>query len=390
MTVVIPCFDEPEPCKALKNLAECHPIKENIEIIVVVNCGENAENDVKRRCTQNYRDVCEFAHQFSRPDFVVSPRFLPDMPQKHAGVGLARKTGMDEAARRSPDKSVIICFDADTQCSHNYFTAIEEYLRQNPKIEAGSIRFEHPIDNNQYPKHILEGIVKYELHLRYYIQALRYAQLPFAYHTVGSAMFCTTSIYKKSGGMNKRKAGEDFYFLQKLIPYAQFGEINTCKVIPSPRISSRVPFGTGRAMMKYAEGEDILTYSLEAFDGLAKFVEKIPSLYKANNIKQKEMLINLPESLTDYLESIKYLEAISEINENCADFHSFKQRFFTWFNAFRTLKYLNQVHSDIFQKKPVAKEAAKLLQRENQNNNLIEDPKNLLIQYRNYQLRIKN
>jgi hypothetical protein len=376
MIAVVPCFDEPDTCKALKSLADCFRPSLPAEVIFVVNYGEQVEEEAKLRCAKNYEEACDFARRFSRPDFVVSPRFVPDMPRKHAGVGLARKIGMDEAARRLHPKGLILCCDADAEYDRNYFIAIEKYFKENPRTEAGSIYFEHPVEGDEYPKEIYEGIIKYELHLRYYNQAQRWAGLPFAWHTVGSAMFCTAETYLKAGGMNRRKAGEDFYFLQKLIPHVHFAEINSTRVIPSPRISTRVPFGTGRAMLKYIDGEDILTYSLEAFVPLGELVKTVPELYRADKILQGKILRRFHPRFALYLKSINFYAAIDELNENCADYKSFEKRFFTWFNAFRTLKYLNEAHLDFFPKAPVAKEASKLLRIENIN------PKEILEQYR--------
>src|SRR5213594_3575687 len=91
---------------------------------------------------------------------------------------------------------------------------------------------------------VAEAIAAYELHLRYYVRALRYAGFPYAHHTIGSCMAVRADVYKKQGGMNKRQAGEDFYFLQKIIPLGHFTDLTETKVIPSSRPSDRVPFGT--------------------------------------------------------------------------------------------------------------------------------------------------
>jgi hypothetical protein len=137
---------------------------------------------------------------------------------------------------------VIACFDADCTCDPNYLAATENFFQSQPSAPGASIYFEHPLDGENR-----EPIALYELHLRYYVEALRYAGFPHAYHTIGSSMAARADPYFKQGGMNKRKAGEDFYFLHKIIPLGGFGEINDTRVIPSPRASHRVPFGTGRA-----------------------------------------------------------------------------------------------------------------------------------------------
>ncbi len=50
----------------------------------------------------------------------------------------------------------------------------------------------------------------------------------------------------------------------------------------------------------------------------------------------------------------KELEAkLLEIKLNTSGFPSYKKRFFGWFNMFRIVKYLNHVHSNTLEKRPV-------------------------------------
>src|SRR5690606_5551781 len=131
-------------------------------------------------------------------------------------VGLARKIGMDEALRRLDRAGrldgVIACFDADCTCDPNYLVEVERFFRENPKAPGCSIYFEHPLSGPAEPG-IYQAVARYELHLRYYIEALRHAGFPHAFHTIGSSMAARASAYLQQGGMNKRQAGEDFYFL---------------------------------------------------------------------------------------------------------------------------------------------------------------------------------
>ncbi len=120
---------------------------------------------------------------------------------------------------------------------------------------------------DDFPEDIYRYITLYELHLRYYIQGLRYSGFPYAFHTVGSAIAVKAFQYVKAGGMNRRQAGEDFYFVQKLVPLGGYFALNSTTVYPSPRESFRVPFGTGAAISRLMNnpGEEFLTYNFEAF-----------------------------------------------------------------------------------------------------------------------------
>ena len=80
-----------------------------------------------------------------------------------------------------------------------------------------SIAYAHRLEEADMTVQAREAIMKYELYLRYYRLALEYTGHPHAYHCIGSAFAVRTLDYVAQGGMNKRQAGEDFYFLQKLI-----------------------------------------------------------------------------------------------------------------------------------------------------------------------------
>ena len=60
----------------------------------------------------------------------------------------------------------------------------------------------------------------------------------------------------KQDGLNKKQAGEDFYFLQKIMPMGNYFELNSTTVHPSSRTSDRVPFGTGPIINQYLKHPD--------------------------------------------------------------------------------------------------------------------------------------
>ena len=87
---------------------------------------------------------------------------------------------------------------------------------------------------------VYDAITQYELHLRYYLNAVRSTGYPYAYHTVGSSFTVRADVYCKEGGMNRRQGGEDFYFIQKVAQRGNFSECNATRVVASPRPSDRV------------------------------------------------------------------------------------------------------------------------------------------------------
>lgn len=302
-------------------------------------------------------------------------------------MGLARKTGMDEAVRRfnsteKPD-GVIVCLDADCIVQENYFQTLYAELLERKDRNACSIYFEHPLSGNEYSKEIYASVTQYELHLRYYVQALRYSSFPYIFHTIGSIIAVKSQAYVKVGGMNRRKAGEDFYFIQKLVSSGSYFNLNTTTVYPSPRISRRVPFGTGPVVERMvSSGEKcFMTYNPLAFRDIYSFFSLIEKLYRGDAGKWNSIYRNLPEGVISFINEVEWISRLSEIKNNTSGLISFRKRFFNWFNMFKVVKYLNYVHHLIYSKVPVEIAAAKLLEYTGKDF-ISKDPYELLLFYR--------
>lgn len=364
---VIPCFNEPSLLRCLGSLNNCKLPSTSMEIIIVINSGIDSHANIVRQNEITLREASEWIKNRQVSSFKYHILYYPDLPKKFAGAGLARKIGMDEAVRRfnmiNNVNGVIISFDADSVCESNFITAIEDQFNKYPETNACSIYFEHPTEGSEFEEEVYKGIIQYELYLRYYNQALRYTTFPYAFHCVGSCFAVKAGIYVKQGGMNKKQAGEDFYFLQKIIPQGNFYEINTTKVFPSPRPSDRVPFGTGPMIRKWLDNSlsDIYTYDPKAFTGLKTFFEQTDKLYK---IKQKEYseLINLfPGLLCSFLVKTDFWSDLDEINNNCSNIITFRKKFYNKFNAFKVLKYMNYTHDSFLNLIPVTDAARSLI-----------------------------
>ncbi|MEL7341300.1 MAG: glycosyltransferase family 2 protein, partial [Bacteroidota bacterium] len=358
MLIVIPCHREPDLFPTLRSLEACLLPHCDIEVLLVFNSGKNHHNDVRNYHNKQIQEIRHWiTHEI--PHLRYHCLHFGELPKKHAGVGLARKIGMDEAVDRleqvnRPD-GIIVCLDGDTTVQQNYLQEIEAAFTQGPKLEALSIDFAHPLEGEEHPPEIYEAIIQYELFLRYYIEALRFAGFPYAYHTIGSAMAVRSSAYQKRGGMNRRKAGEDFYFLHKFIPEGRFAERSTTKVIPSPRPSDRVPFGTGRAISQWLDHPKAFypAYAPESFLALKQFLDQVPELYQ-----------QAPEGLAPCVEAFAEGETLHqklpELRENVKDATGFPKRFYQWFDALKVLKFVHfardHYHPDI----PVEEAASKL------------------------------
>jgi len=379
--VVIPCSNEPDLNSSLQSLYECKKPSCSVEVIVIVNASEIAVKSVLNQNKRTLEEAIEWESE-RQNDFNFFFIEENELPKKHAGVGLARKIGMDEAVRRfetiNNHQGVIACFDADATCEVNYLVELEKHFKQYPKSPACSIHFEHPIDGGGFSAANYDGIMQYELHLRYYKNGLAYAGLPYAYHTIGSSMAVRSEAYQKQNGMNKRKAGEDFYFLQKLIPLGNFTELKTSKIIPSPRVSDRVPFGTGKAMQDWLDDGklELMSYNPKSFIDLKLFNEALVGLYGETN--------SIPESVQTFLATIDFEDNLANIKKNSKSEQHFIEIFYKWFNAFKVLKYMHFARDHFYPDVAISSGANELLEMKGQSK--CENNKMLLINYREVDL----
>lgn len=340
LVVTIPCHAEPDLLATLDALWRCARPPCGVEVIVVINSSTAAGPEVQEQNRLTQVQAREWVSLHPDPGLRVHVLHFPDLPERHAGVGLARKIAMDEALRRlaavGREADPVVCLDADSLCDPDYLVALHEHFRRHPRTPGCSVYFEHPLAGPEAPR-IYEAICRYEIHLRYYVQALQWCGLPHAFHTVGSSMAVRAKVYRDQGGMNRRQAGEDFYFLHKVIPLGHFTNLNATRVIPSPRVSHRVPFGTGRAVGEYLASNRMETYPFQAFVELRDWLLQMETWCGGSDPPQPRA------SIAAFLATQDFPNALEEMRRNTASLESLRRRFFRWLDGFRTLKLIHFV-----------------------------------------------
>jgi hypothetical protein len=390
--IVVPSYDEPGISRLLDSLSLCIKVPCKVEVLIVVNAPENASDESignNRLTIENIEIWKQLNINCFFRVYIVHPVLSP---VSGWGVGLARKTGMDEAVRRFDTLNrpcgVILNLDADCLVDQNYLVAVFNDFLLKRERAACSIRFAHPLSGDDFPGEVFRYITLYELHLRYYFQGLIISGFPYVFHTVGSAMGVKALPYIRAGGMNRKQAGEDFYFIQKLVPEGEYFSLNTTAVHPSPRPSFRVPFGTGASVTRLTTKGDtlLLTYNIMAFKELGTFFRQAEEYYARAGDDFEEFYTSLPEGIRSFIPEKELSGKLTEIRNNTSGFHSFRKRFFGWFNMFRIVKYLNHVHSGIFEKVPVQVASCKLLAEKGIRMDS-DDPGSLLEYFRSLELQ---
>jgi hypothetical protein len=344
--VVIPSLAEGTSLMAtLDSLAGNPPsVTERFLVVVVFNRGEQT-GDAERQ--QNERDLLSYQALAETATldlaWIDATRDSLAMPAAQAGVGFARKLGMDlvlPVLDWSADP-LLICLDADTLVEEHYLSAIEQHY-QHSRCGAAVVKFRHQASADAQGQ---AAIDRYELFLRSYVYGLALAGSPYAFQTVGSTMTCRARSYVRCGGMNRRKAGEDFYFLQKLAKTDGLEAITATTVYPQARVSARVPFGTGRSMARLLAGDKagVLFYPVTAFQILATWLQSVEDKIMA---APEDLLVGaerISPALVGYLTGLDALKAWSRIQKTHANRTRRLAAFHGWFDGFRTLRLIHHL-----------------------------------------------
>ena len=349
--VIIPCFAEEDLNSTLNSLFEATAPASQFCVIVVVNDKMSDLQGIKELTYQNLVECRNFSNQNLAFDFIyIDARNLDD---KNAGVGLARKIGMDAVVfncLNSGENPALICLDADCKVSKDYFQQIDTLFVQS-KSEVAIFGFDH-IPPPDLDPDLKQGIIQYELFLEYYRLGLKMAGFPFSFHTVGSSMACKAMPYARNGGMNQRKAGEDFYFLHKLFPHYETVEISGPLVFPASRVSKRVPFGTGRFQEKWLESksETHFTYHPSVFDSLKDF-QNCSLQFLEEQVSEFELafspFLNDNPLGENYLSEFKVKENLFTVLKSSPKTEQRKKAFFQWFDGLLALQMVHYFNRNL-------------------------------------------
>lgn len=344
--VVIPSYGEGDITATLESLARCKKPECRCEVIVVINAPAGAPAELKE---ENKRTISIIkAWRSSNNSFYRL--FYCDMGISTIpgwGVGFARKTGMDEAVRRfdqlNNPEGIIASLDADCLVDENYFTALFDKFICDGDKNSCTINLVNERDDEKLPGEIKAAALQYELYRRYMFFGFRYAEYPWCFNVSGAAMAFKAGVYVKTGGMNKREAGEDFWFMRKLLPTGGFFHNNRTTIYHSARVSGRVPFGTGRSVDEMITSpESVQTpASPDLFDDLKLLWSGSALLYKSDAVQVNNFYNDFHYKLKAFITPEKYAETVKEISDNTASPVSFTKRYFVCFDLLFAIRYLN-------------------------------------------------
>lgn len=364
LVVVVPAISEFENIKKLLlSLSENarSSFKKSL-IIFVINSPLSSKIEVKednKRSIEFLRALItkDSANQLSK-QFITSGIRIglidaasegKELDEEKAGVGLARKIGMDTALRvfdySLTGKKIIISLDADCLVEENYLSEIQQFF-SSKNVNASIVEFKHILPEDDVKK---IGILSYEIFLRHYVTGLLFAESPFAFHTIGSTIVCDHEAYIKVGGMNTKKAAEDFYFLQKLMKNYTLHRITSTIVKPSARESWRVPFGTGRSMADFLSNKkEIQVLDPEIYVIVKHWLKILNSDLILNPESVLKETNKIHPELYNFLHGRGFKKEWQRILENTKTTKQLNYQKNNWFDAFETLKLIHHLRDASF------------------------------------------
>jgi hypothetical protein len=253
------------------------------------------------------------------------------------GVGLARKIGADIALKLINDGTVqspiIHSTDADARLPKDYFTQIQ------PSDAAGWVyAYRHRLPA---PEHLKTAMRLYELKLSHFTGGLRWAGSRFGHASLGSIIAINAVAYAQVRGFPKRATGEDFYLLNKLAKIGPIIRLQGGRVVLSPRLSQRVPIGTGtgvRALIDQNLEKTALFYNPETFAHLQLLLTTLTTAETTAAIEA----VSDPK-IQSYFTNSNCLSTFRKLEANAGRKNHFQRALLNWFDGFQQLKFIHHL-----------------------------------------------
>lgn len=345
--VIIPALAEAETLPHTIRALSANPREELSQtlIVIVVNQRTTAAAELKadnRSLLKWLRSQTVVGVKLSWIDAASGSLELPETE----GVGLARKIGFDLALSQLDwaDPPLLVSLDADTLVDGQYLPAIFSHFASR-RCGTAVLPFRHQSGTTEAQE---EAIRRYELYLRAYRYGLALAGSPYAYHAIGSALACRADSYLAAGGMNRRQAAEDFYFLQQLAKVDGIEKITGTLVRPSARFSDRVPYGTGRVVEARAcRGDQLYRFvSAASFLLLRQWLDLIREGLDRGGVELLRAAKGISPRLAGFLEQRNFVPVWDRLVAQHDQLPGRLRAFHHWFDALRTRQLLRRFEDE--------------------------------------------
>ena len=311
------------------------------EVYVCVNQPDSYWNNLERLpiCHRNQRTLA-FLRNYDFLTLHVIDRSSPGCgwTEKKKGVGFARKVLFQQILDDSDAEDIIVSLDADTYVKPGYLRAIADNFAHNPSLNAVAVPYYHPLNPDDEVQS--RAMLRYELYMRNYAINLLKINSPYGFTALGSAIAMRARSLRKIGNITPLQSGEDFYLVQKFCKMGGLSLFNTECVYPAGRYSDRVPFGTGPAMQRGAEGiwDSYPIYSHRCFEPIQEAYHSLQALY------ENRIAVANNEFLAFLQKDNDKTDIWMDIRRNVADFDHFVKAFHQKADGLRILQFVRAKH----------------------------------------------
>jgi hypothetical protein len=229
--------------------------------------------------------------------------------------------------------------DADVRLPLDYFKT-----QLNQPFVAGTYPFFH--SRGALSEYEFRGLQEYEGFLRSYVEGLKFADSPYAFWALGSTLIFDLRAYEKIRGFPNVQAGEDFYFLSKIQSQGLVTQIDeiSChaeldiKLEIVGRKSTRVPFGTGRALERLENGGRYEKYPHEVFEKLKNVLYELERLSEHRNVE--EFFLQIPAH--DHLNLKELKKSFTGIFKQKATSRHYLRQLHQTFDGLQTFRWVRE------------------------------------------------
>jgi len=194
----------------------------------------------------------------------------------------------------------------------------------------------------------------YEISLYYYVNRLKHANSPYAFHTVGSTITVNAKDYALVRGTPKRLAGEDFYLLNKLAKTGLVLSASSAPIELDARVSHRTPFGTGSSIDRIQclsnPIEENLYYQPAIFELLKALLARLPLIWDENKVADT---FRHDDLLANWGAETGAFDEIGKQKHRLKSRQVFVKFLRDWFDGFRTLKFVHYMRDKHYPSKPI-------------------------------------
>lgn len=280
-------------------------------------------------------------HPGSKLDVLLVSKIDEHALDTKQSTGLARKIGADIALsllqKRLCKFHWIFNTDADAHLPAEYFSSAMT-------ADKGTAGILFPFKHVGQRGKVLDATRMYEKRLHHYVNGLRSAGSPYAFHTLGSTLVVNPEGYAKVRGFPRRNAGEDFYLINKLAKVGRIVSLEKPRIELNSRCSDRIPFGTGPAVKALADSDSAskeeIFYHPKVFELLRIFICRYESETAKNGKLDMPVALNYAAIHIGIDRFFEHAESQNLAGED------YRRHFHLWFDGFRTLKFLHYLRDN--------------------------------------------